>query len=551
VPSKQDNIKRGSRRDGIGLTFQNTVRAISSRIDLVGGAEDYAKRIDHDNSGVASAIAYDRFGIYMFVALEASREIAVVDAHGGWEMFRFNAGRAPQGLAISTDGRTLYVNNALERTLGAFDLSRLLDQGNAEVVALASIPTIAAEKLGVQVLRGKQLFYDAKDARLARDGYISCASCHNDGGHDGRVWDLTGFGEGLRNTISLRGRGGGQGFLHWSNNFNEVQDFESQIRALSGGTGLMTSAQFNQGTRSQPLGDPKAGVSADLDALAAYVASLNAFPPSPYRNADGSLSGSGMAGRTLFESKNCGSCHGGTAFTNSASNNPQNVGTVNVDSGNRLGGTLTGIDIPTLRDVWATAPYLHRGSAPTLGDAIRAHSGISVTSTESSDLVAYLMQIGSQEATAPVVPSTTNTGIGLAGRYFNNKTLTGTAALQRTEAVNFDWSTNAPGPGVNADSFSVRWSGKVEAPSTGSYTFQTVSNDGVRLWINGVLVVSNWTNHATTTNSSGVVQLTGRQRYSVVMEYYDNTGAAVARLKWKRPGDTTFSAIPKTRLYPN
>ena len=64
---------------------------------------------------------------------------------------------------------------------------------------------------------GKQLFYDARDTRLAREGYMSCASCHNDGGGDGRVWDLTGMGEGLRNTVSLRGqRGMAQGFLHWS-----------------------------------------------------------------------------------------------------------------------------------------------------------------------------------------------------------------------------------------------------------------------------------------------------------------------------------------------
>ena len=86
------------------------------------------------------------------------------------------------------------------------------------------------------MLLGKQLFYDARDTRLARDRYMSCATCHNDGGHDGRVWDLTGFGEGLRNTVSLRGRAGAQGFLHWSNNFDEVQDFEGQIRTLAGGT---------------------------------------------------------------------------------------------------------------------------------------------------------------------------------------------------------------------------------------------------------------------------------------------------------------------------
>jgi hypothetical protein len=78
------------------------------------------------------------------------------------------------------------------------------------------------------------------------------------------------MGEGLRNTITLNGRAGmGQGFLHWSANFDEVQDFEGQIRALAGGTGLMTDAAFS--TRNDPLGTAKAGVSADLDALATYL----------------------------------------------------------------------------------------------------------------------------------------------------------------------------------------------------------------------------------------------------------------------------------------
>jgi len=84
---------------------------------------------------------------------------------------------------------------------------------------------------------------------------MSCASCHNDGGGDGRVWDLTGLGEGLRSTLSLRGKSGmGHGFLHWTANFDEIQDFEGQIRTLAGGTGLMSDAQFNTGTRNQPLG---------------------------------------------------------------------------------------------------------------------------------------------------------------------------------------------------------------------------------------------------------------------------------------------------------
>jgi hypothetical protein len=59
---------------------------------------------------------------------------------------------------------------------------------------------------------------------------------------------------------------------------------------------------------------------------------------------------------------------------------------------------LTGIDPPTLRDVWATAPYLHDGSATTLVDAVRAHSGVTLSDTSVTQLAAYLQQIGAEES---------------------------------------------------------------------------------------------------------------------------------------------------------
>ncbi len=553
VPSKQDNVKRGLRRDGQPLNFQNTVRAISSRIDLAAGSEDHARRVDHDNASLASAIAFDRLGVYAFVALETSRQVAVVDAHRGFELFKFAVGRAPQGLALSADGKRLYVNNFMDRTLGVYDISELLETGIANVPRIATKASHSAEKLSAEVLQGKRLFYDAQDTRLARDGYMSCASCHNDGGHDGRTWDLTGFGEGLRNTVNLRGRAGAHGALHWSNNFDEIQDFEGQIRNLAGGTGLMTNTDFNAGTRSQPLGDPKAGLSADLDALAAYVKSLTTYPSSPLRSSGGALTAAAVSGRNVFVAKNCGSCHGGTAFTISAASNPVDVGTLTADSGNRLGGPLTGIDVPTLRDVWATGPYLHRGQAATLGDAIRAHAGLSVSDAELADLVAYVGQIGGQESSAPTGGTTggsPNTGTGLLGRYYNNTTLAGSPVLERTEQVAFSWSSS-PGPGVNANQFSARWTGQVEATASGSFQFRTRSNDGVRLWINGNLVIDNWTAHATMENDSAPITLTKSQRYSITMEFYDNSGSAVARLFWKRPGTTSFTTVPLTRLYAN
>jgi YVTN family beta-propeller protein len=401
VPSKQDNVKRGGQRDGQPLDFQNTVRAISSRIAMAGRTEDLAARIDHDNASLASAAAFDPLGIYLFVALETSREVAVLDAHNGRQLMRIDVGRAPQGLAVSADRRTLYVSNFMDRTVGVFDLSPLIQQGLIAATPVATLNTVTTEKLTAQVLKGKQFFYDARDLRLARDRYMSCASCHNDGGHDGRVWDLTTQGEGLRNTINLRGRAGlGQGFLHWSNNFDEVQDFEGQIRTLAGGTGLMTDQQFNTSTRSQPLGAAKAGVSADLDALASYVASLSTFEPSPNRPSPTTLSATGLEGRALFASQNCASCHGGTAFTNSGANTPMNIGTIKPTSGTRLNGPLTGIDIPTLRDVWATAPYLHDGSAATLPAAIKAHNNVTASDADIAKIAQYLREIGSDETAA-------------------------------------------------------------------------------------------------------------------------------------------------------
>jgi hypothetical protein len=174
-------------------------------------------------------------------------------------------------------------------------------------------------------------------------------------------------------------------------------------------------------------------------------------------------------------------------------------------------------------------------------DAPPGHYLVFVLSSEGTPSIGRIAKLG----------VAASTGTGLAAQYFNNKTLTGLPVLQRTEAVNFDWSTNAPGPGVNKDNFSVRWTGKVEAVETGNYTFQTISSDGVRLWINGVLVVNNWTNHAAQSDNSPVITLTGNQRYTVRIEFYEAMNSAVAKLKWKRPGQPSFATVPKTRLYRN
>ncbi len=410
VPSKQDNITAGTLRGNGVLSFDQTVRAISSRIDLSNNSEDFASRIDHDNASVASHAIFDATGMHLFTALEGNRQIAISDPINSTEMMRVNVGRAPQGLALSEDGRELYVHNFMDRSISVIDVSSTLSTGELSAQVNATHSTVQSEDLSAVVLRGKQLFYDSQDDRLALQDYMSCASCHNDADHDGRTWDFTQLGEGLRNTTSLRGKGApANGPMHWSANFDEIQDFEAQIREFSGGLGLMSNADFN--ARRDSLGLHKAGLSADLDAISTYLSSLRTVPDNP----NGAIEDSTAAkrGQVLFSQLTCDTCHTGAAMTDSIDEILHDVGTINTSSGKRLGQTLPGIDTPSLLGLFETAPYLHNGSAATLSDAITSHTN--VTLSQANDLAAYLERIPADGdevlAVTPLLSDTAAAGI--------------------------------------------------------------------------------------------------------------------------------------------
>ncbi len=123
---------------------------------------------------------------------------------------------------------------------------------------------------------------------------------------------------------------------------------------------------------------------------------------------------------------------------------------------------------------------------------------------------------------------------GFTGEYFDNLDLTGLVTTRSDATIDFDWGAGAPAPGVGADTFSVRWTGNVSPSASQTYTFYTVSDDGVRLWVNGALVIDNWTNHGPTENTANVALVAG-QSYSIKLEYYDNGGGAVAKLHWSSP----------------
>jgi hypothetical protein len=138
-------------------------------------------------------------------------------------------------------------------------------------------------------------------------------------------------------------------------------------------------------------------------------------------------------------------------------------------------------------------------------------------------------------------------GTGLNGDYFSGTTLA-TKVLTRSDAtVDFQWANAAPASGVPADNFSVRWTGQISPRYSGATTFYTSSDDGVRLWINGQLLIDNWTNHGTTENS-GSVTLTAGQKYDLKLEYYEATGGATARLLWSSSCEPK-AVVPSSQLY--
>jgi hypothetical protein len=153
------------------------------------------------------------------------------------------SGLSPQGLVIDPATEKLYVHNYMSRSVSIFDIAPILNL-NATSMAPPTVVTVVptvSDKLffgpaNKTVLRGKQVFYNSSDPRMSRLNYISCAGCHLDGAADMRVWDFTNRGEGLRNTVVLQGRGGtAHGNVHWSANFDEIQDFENDIRNAFGG----------------------------------------------------------------------------------------------------------------------------------------------------------------------------------------------------------------------------------------------------------------------------------------------------------------------------
>lgn len=122
---------------------------------------------------------------------------------------------------------------------------------------------------------------------------------------------------------------------------------------------------------------------------------------------------------------------------------------------------------------------------------------------------------------------------GLKGNYFSNSDLKGNPAFERQdEQVNFKWTLYSPNPEkLQTDNYSVRWTGKLEAPNSGKYQLGLRGNDGFRLYLNVKLMIDNWEKLSYSTKTVDIDFVKG-QKSDIVIEFHENRGEANIELIW-------------------
>ncbi len=339
------------------------------------------------------AVAFTPDGKLALLALAQSEDVMVFDTETKFEvsLVRPLPSAMLEGIVIDHAGKHAYVDGR-----NTHDVSVLaIDQTNtAFPVAVDGKPIdlLAKDPMPATMRHGQRLFFTANSARfpITKNFWVACSSCHIEGGSDAVTWL---FKEGPRDTPSNAGGPINTGFLLHQALRSDVNQYDETIQAEQGGT--YTLAQPAQ--------------KADLDALATYVNYGISLPQNPYLAADGKLTQAQTRGQTTFKSV-CASCHGGPFYTDSGTGNPtldftkpillHDLGTC-VKTGafpDKPGVDVTAqahtaceFDTPTLRGVFATAPYLHDGSARTLLDVVkRLPPSADLKPADQADLVEYL-----------------------------------------------------------------------------------------------------------------------------------------------------------------
>ncbi len=224
------------------------------------------------------------------------------------------------------------------------------------------------------------------------------------------------------------------------------------------------------------------------------------------------------------------------------------------------GGLFTNSVTVTLSDASpdSTIYYTLDGTEPTTNSLVYAGPFVLTTSASVQAIAAEPGAANSGVAGAGFVDnSAIGAGTGLQGLYwanvtsvdFTNASFSVPPTLVRTDpTVDFNWTSTPPDPSIGLTNFVVRWTGSVQPEYSETYTFSTETDSGARLYVNGQLLIDEWVNEPATTWSNSI-SLKAQQRYKIEMEFYNQTGGAVAQLYWSSPS-TPNGIIPETQLYP-
>jgi uncharacterized protein (DUF1800 family) len=256
-----------------------------------------------------------------------------------------------------------------------------------------------------------------------------------------------------------------------------------------------------------------------------------------------------------------------------AQTTPTTIGSITVTRGGRLnfsaitvsltksGTALEGIDYLALPSTVTLPPKVSSLKVPVVPVANLSRRNNATVTLQVEAGGGYTLG-AHRSASVVIYPAGTTSGTGLTGYYYNSTsaainagynatTLFNPANLRLTRndaTIDFVWNNVSPGAGVNATYYVVRWLGQVQPQYSETYYFVTRTNDGVKLWVNGELIVDKWINQGAT-DWTGAINLRAGVPYDIRMEYYQATGNGEAHLSWYSANQVK-QIIPTARLYP-
>lgn len=147
------------------------------------------------------------------------------------------------------------------------------------------------------------------------------------------------------------------------------------------------------------------------------------------------------------------------------------------------------------------------------------------------------------------VNSVIGSGDGLRANYFNGMDFEMPVMSRVDPEIDLDWGNGAPAVGVDANQFTTRWTGQLQAKTTAEYTIYLNSDNGRRLWLDDQLLIDEWQDDHSI-DYSAKVNLTAGEFYDIRIDYFENVGGANIELSWSSKL-LPRELIPQTQLVSN